>query len=484
MIWEDIKPNVEYVMNFPRWQRVTDLAGSNGGEYQLKKRDDEKPGTYLRVINPLDLSKYNKRLNISYRKSAVLYNATRRTLIGLLGMLYRVEPTIPELHESMEYIKTDIDGNGMGINQQSHAVSSEVIQIGRHGLLTDVPTKEDGVVTTVADVQNGFRPFVKKYNAIDIIDYNKSVIGGISKLDLVVLVEMVIMFVDEHRIKRESKNRYRILRMRDDKYTQQLWIEGENSPEKEIIILDGSGKSWDEIPFEFIGSENNDPVTDSAPLESLADVNIGQFQNSADLEHSSFQLSIGTMHISDNNYKNILTSPHNKDKKVVNVGESSIIVTGTGGKVEIVQPSPNVLANDLFKDKKEQMVALGAQLISESGGVETAEAVRTKKSADASMLSIIGINVSNGYTKSLGWIARFLNVDFEGEFQLNSNFFDTKLTAQERQQIIVEWQSGLYPVRVAREQLQASKVISSDEDLDILQEEVDGELSGVNLNDE
>lgn len=478
MGWEDIEPNEEYVMNFPRWQRVHDVVD---GEYRLKKRDEEKPGTYLRVINPLDLSPYNKRLNISYRKSAILYNATGRTLIGLLGMLYRVEPTIPELLESMEYVKTDIDGNGMGINQQSHAVSSEIIQIGRHGLLTDMPMKEDGVVTTVADVENGFRPFIKKYNATDIIDWNQSFINGVVTLDLVVLLEMVTMFADEQRIKRKTKKRYRILRLTDGKYTQQLWVEGNDSPDEEIIILDGSGKPWGEIPFEIIGSENNDPVIDYAPLEALSDVNVGHYENSAQVEHSSFQLSAATPWIADDRYKSDQNNPNNKNTKTQKFGETSVIVMGKGGQFGYAQPSPNVLANDLAKNKEQQMIALGAQLISEGGGAETAEAVRTKKSADASMLSIVGINVSNGYTKSLGWIARFLNVDFEGEFQLNSNFFDTKLTAQERQQIIVEWQSGLYPVRVAREQLQASKVISSDEDLDILQEEVDGELSGVNL---
>lgn len=481
MAWSDIKPNTAYALNLPRWERVHDAVD---GEYQLKKRDDAVPGTYLRVINPTDLSEYNRRLNISYRKSAVFYNTTGRTLIGLLGMLYRVEPTVPELHDSMEYVKTDIDGNGMGIDQQSHAVSSEVIQIGRHGLLTDMPIKEDGVVTTVADVRNGFRPFVKKYNATDIIDWNQSSINGMIKLDLVVLLEMVSAFTDDLRIRRETKKRLRILRLTDGQYTQQLWVEDEDKPRDEIVILDGTGKPWDEIPFIIPGSENNDPVIDSAPLESLTDVNIGHYRNSADLEHSSFQLSAGTMHIADNHYKSVLTSPNNKDAKVAKFGESSVIVTGTGGKAEIVQPSPNTLANDLSKNKEQQMVALGAQLISEGGGVETAEAVRTKKAADASMLSLVSVNVSNAYTKSLGWIARFLNVEFDGEYQLNSNFFDTVLTAQVRQQIVNEWQSGLYPVRIAREQLQASKVISSDEDLDALQGEVDGEFTGVDLDGE
>lgn len=478
MIWEDIKPNSEYVSNSPRWQRVKD---SVAGEYQLKKRDIEKPGTYLRVINPLDISEYNKRLNASYRKSAIFYNATGRTLIGLLGMLYRAEPVIPELAESMEYVKTDIDGNGMSINQQSHSASSEVIQIGRHGLLTDFPKRKEDTPITIDDVNNGFRPFIKSYKAVDIIDWNQSSVNGKIILNLVVLLEIVNMFADDNRIQRKSKKRYRILRLTDDKYTQQLWVQGDEFPEEEIEILDGLGKSFGEIPFAFIGSENNDPVVDFAPLEPLADVNIGHFKNSADLEHSSFQLSAATPHISDDRYKSDSNRPDNKSKKVQKFGETSVIITGIGGKFEYVQPSPNVLANDLAKNKEQQMVALGAQLISEGGGTETAEAVRTKKSADASMLAIIGINVSNGYTKSLGWIAKFLNVEFKGEYKLNSNFFDIKLTAQERQQVVVEWQSGLYPARVAREQLQASKVIASDEDLDDLQSEIDGELTSVNL---
>lgn len=480
MKWHEIKPNEEYEENLPRVQLVYDVVG---GEFLLKKRDNEKPGTYLRVINSLDMSEYNRRLNASYSKSAVFYNVTGRTLVGLLGMLYRIEPIIPELPSMMEYIKIDIDGNGMGINQQSHAVSSEVIQVGRHGLLTDMPIKEDGGITTVADVSNGLRPFIKRYDALDIIDWDESVVNGLTKPNLIVLMEKFTHFVDEMRIKKETKKRFRILRLTDNRYTQQLWVEGEDEPEEEFEILDGTGNVFDEIPFVIIGSENNDLSIDPLPLESIARINIGHYRNGADLEHSSFQLSAATPHISDDNYKHTLASPNNKTSTSQKFGEASIVVTGTGGKFEYVQPSPNVLANDLAKNKEGQMVALGAQLISDSGGAETAEAVRTKRAADTSMLSVVGINVSDGYTKSLNWIARFLNVDFDGEYQLNSNFFDIKLTPQERQQIIVEWQSGLYPARIAREQLQMSKVISIDEKLDELQEEVDGELSVVNLAD-
>jgi len=481
MDWNYIVPNEDYIENLPRVQLVYDVVG---GEHDIKKRDDKKSGTYLRIINPLDISEYNRRLNASYRKSAVFYNATGRTLIGLLGMLYRLEPIIPELPTVMQYIETDVDGSGLGLNQQSHAVSSEVIQVGRHGLLTDLPLKEEDSITTIADVSSGFRPFIKRYLTSSIIDWNESTVNGVTKPNLIVLVETIVHFIDDMRIKRETKKRFRILRLTDGKYTQQLWVEGDAAPSEEFEIFDGVGNNFGEIPFEIVGSENNDLSVDPLPLEPLSNINVGHYRNSADLEHSSFQLSAATPHISDDNYKSVVSNPNNKNSKTVKFGEASVIVTGTGGKFEFVQPSPNVLANDLAKNKEQQMIALGAKLIQPSGGTETAEAVRTKKAADTSMLAVIGINVSAGYTKSLGWIAKFLNVEFDGEYQLNSNFFDTKLTAQERQQIIVEWQSGLYPARVAREQLQKSKIISIDEDLDTLQGEVDGEFSGVDLSDE
>ena len=478
MDWKEITPNEDYTENMPRVNLVYDVVG---GEFLLKKRDNERPGTYLRVINPLDISEYNRRLNTSYRKSAVFYNVTSRTLDGLLGMLYRIDPIVPELPNMLEYVETDIDGGGIGLNQQSHAVSSEVVQVGRHGLLTDIPVKEDGGVTTIADVSAGFRPFVKRYNALNIIDWSESTVNGVSKPDLVVLMETITHFVDDMRIKRETKEMLRILRLTDGKYTQQLWVEGDPAPGEEFEIFDGAGNNFGEIPFVIIGSENNDLSVDPPPLESLSRVNVGHYRNSADLEHSSFHLSAATPHIADDNYKSVSTNPNNKDSAIQNFGESSVVVTGSGGTFSYVQPSPNVLANDLAKNKEEQMVALGAQLVLSSGGAETAEAVRTKRAADTSMLAIIGVNVSDGYTKSLNWMAKFLNVEFDGEYELNSNFFDVKLTPQERQQIIMEWQSGLYPARVAREQLQMAKVIPVNEDLNILQGEVDNELSSVDL---
>lgn len=44
--------------------------------------------------------------------------------------------------------------------------------------------------------------------------------------------------------------------------------------------------SWDEIPFTFVGAQNNDPTIDDSPLAALVEINHGHFRNSADYEDS------------------------------------------------------------------------------------------------------------------------------------------------------------------------------------------------------
>ncbi len=43
---------------------------------------------------------------------------------------------------------------------------------------------------------------------------------------------------------------------------------------------------WDEIPFTFVGAQNNDPTIDDSPLAALVEINHGHYRNSADYEDS------------------------------------------------------------------------------------------------------------------------------------------------------------------------------------------------------
>ena len=80
----EITPNAAYTRYAKRWQRVDDIVD---GEERLKEVDlnNITKGIYLRLINTSDTSDRNKNRNREFIRGAVLYNATARTLSGLMG---------------------------------------------------------------------------------------------------------------------------------------------------------------------------------------------------------------------------------------------------------------------------------------------------------------------------------------------------------------------------------------------------------------
>lgn len=53
---------------------------------------------------------------------------------------------------------------------------------------------------------------------------------------------------------------------------------------------------WDEIPFTFVGAQNNDETIDDPPLATLAEINLGHYRNSADYEDSVWFCGQVAMH--------------------------------------------------------------------------------------------------------------------------------------------------------------------------------------------
>ena len=54
-------------------------------------------------------------------------------------------------------------------------------------------------------------------------------------------------------------------------------------------VLDSLEQPWRVIPFQFLGSENNDTSIDDSPLYDMAEVNIGHYRNSADYEEAAYR---------------------------------------------------------------------------------------------------------------------------------------------------------------------------------------------------
>ena len=50
--------------------------------------------------------------------------------------------------------------------------------------------------------------------------------------------------------------------------------------------MDGFGKTFEYIPFNWVGTVNNDNKIDESLYEGIADLNIGHYRNSANLEEN------------------------------------------------------------------------------------------------------------------------------------------------------------------------------------------------------
>ena len=487
--------NCEYQRWAYRWQKMDDII--EGGP-ALKQRDlgvrsnaysstdtstngnttNGMPrGEYLEVINPSDTTAYNQHRNQRYVRRANFVNYTQRTLTGLMGMVFRSQPEVEELSERAQQIADNIDGAGLSLDQQAMKTTEEVISNGRHGLLVDMPRKDDGSQITQADINNGMVPKIVAYDALDIIDWLEEVIDGKKKLVLVVLRETYVDSETGDPLKRETKCQDRVLRLVDGVYTQQVYKEGSdsNSPmmDERIPVIGADGRPLDFIPFVFVGSTNNTPDIDRIPLEAIGDVNLGQYKNSADIEESSHQISTGQLVISDDDFSRASRDP--KQKNEVAMGIHAALILGSGGSAALLQPESNTLGQSLFNDKREIMAELGAQIIMPGGGVETAEAARIRKASEVSVLSVIVNNVSMAYTWCFNVaLESFLGEQpLDGQYKLNDEFFETALTPDEARVIMESIQLNYLPPRILSERMQKAKIIAADEDLDALAEEAE-----------
>ena len=439
--------------------------------------------TYLPQLNKLDQSAENLARNAAYRERAVLYAATGFTLEGMVGLAFVKDPSA-QLPDKLDYLKRDADGGAMSLYQQSQSVLSNIVQVGRHGLYVDYSSALS-------------RPVIKSYIAEDIINWRTANVGGQLVLTMVVLREEVQV---EGNYSTEVQYQYREIRLVDNKVEVRVWVEGvneqkertlglqkqldANAVEVDFLVLRSKAKELDAIPFVFIGSKNNDPSIDPAPLYSLAKLNIAHFRNSADFEDSVFYVGQAQPWISglDETWRDHLENPSVIDaegKRVYTgrkmyIGSRSPLLLPNGGAFGFAQPEPNSLVESAMHHKEEQMVALGARLISSVKTNKTATGEDNDREANTSILSLCCSNVSEAYQTAIAWCAQFLDLTLDettllSTYKLNQDFIRLAADAQLMAQMVSAWQLGVMAktdVRAFYRRLGLIATERTDEDID------------------
>ncbi len=427
----------------PIYQKIRDvLAGPSAVKAAGK--------TYLPVPDPTDDSDANKERYKQYKERAQFFDATSRTHEGYIGQIFYRDPQI-DLPELLSVLLVDVDGTGVGLEQQAKQAAEDVLPLGRGGLYVDYSNRPGANTSRLEQERFKVRPTISYFAPENIPNWRWTVVGDQKYLSLVVLEEKYDS--DDDGYQTQQSTQWRELRLvwpeRDEQgqpvgepvYTCTIWREGSEGLVQLPTTMPtrGDGKPWNYIPFYFIGSKNNDPTPDRPPFEGLAELNIGHYRNSADYEESVFMVGQPTPWASGIT-ENWLKEAWNNELRL---GSREFIPLPEGGSMGLLQPTPNLLAKEAMEMKERQMVALGAKLAEQKQVQATATQTNKESVIENSTLSTVSQNVSSAYQLALQDCAIYSNVPSDKiVFELNTDFEITRMTAQDRQQLLAEWQGG------------------------------------------
>lgn len=423
------QPHKDYAALKDTWAKIANIT------------DQKNVADYLVELNPTDLSPENVTRNKQYKERAIFYAISGLTVLGMIGSIFRKVPVV-EVAPELEYLKANADGSGLSIYQLSQAASKEVLRNGRAGLSVTFP-KTEGAVSKADMVSGKIAATMHIHEPDQVVNWHTRREGSRVVLDLVVLSESIEVSSDGYTSKTEDIFREMFLTP-EGVYGERIWRKVKEvwTAGLDTFPTDAKNQPWSEIPFSFIGSENNDTNPDNPPMLGIVELNIGHYRNSADYEDSVWFSGQAQPWMSG------VTQEHLNLLKANNlyVGSRNLIGVPAGEQFGFAQASPNPLVRQAMVDKLEGMVAMGARLMQQGSATKTATQAGNEQEAQTSRLGMVASNVSEAFSRGLVWCARYMGAKEEGnDLALSQDFVNLTASPQEIQQIVAGFVQGAIP---------------------------------------
>ena len=461
---------LQYREYLPTWEKCRDLAEGQEAVYR-------KEQLYLPKLSGQSPAEYR-----AYMHRALFYNATQRTIDAMSGMLFRKLPQISIPKELEDYIR-NIDLQGTSLDNFVEKVASEVLTVGRVGLLVD-HTRSDEMpegqqrTQAEADAEN-LRPFVVRYAAEDIINWGCTTKNDLSSLSLVVLRETSEVIAEDYETVVET--RYRVLKLDENGYyVQQIHVES-GSDAGSFILLEEiaptiNGSRISEIPFVFLSKGGLGPDIKRPPVLDIVNINLSHYKTTADVEHAAHYTALPTPVVKGHTLED-------GERLRIGSAEAWVFNEADADAYYLEYSGQGLEALERRLEKKEnQMAALGARmLVNEKKAAESAETHKIKRQGEDSALLEVANTISNGVTIALATLAEWLNVaSADISYQLNTDYTPQAMDPQTLIALLQTWQTGGIAFSDFVRQLQKGEIIAPSRTPESIQEEL--ELEGPTLN--
>jgi hypothetical protein len=393
----------------------------------------------------------------AYRMRAPWYGATGRTLDGMVGMVFRSDPTL-EAPEALKKFCDDITLSGVSLDGIARQAMSEVVGPGRFGLLVEYPQVVQQPASLAAASAQNLRPYVTAYKTEHIINWKLQRVNNAMQPVMVVLQESHEEAVDEFESKCETQ--YRVLILENGAYVQRVYRENEKKEWVQIgpdIIPTKNGAPLPAIPFFPFGPEALTIDPQQSPILDLVDINLSHYRTAADLEHGAHFTGLPTP---------VLFGVQLNEGETIKIGSSAALVFPTpDGSASYMEFTGQGLGSlERLMDRKEkQMAALGARMLApEKAGVEAANTLSMRHNGEDSVLAGIAKLVATGLTEVLAFMAEWAGIAGTVAYSLNTDYLPKGMSAQDLTALMSAWQQGGLSYQSLFENLQRSEIIAAD----------------------
>lgn len=453
----------DYSAREDEWQTCRDvLAGPRAVKAAGTRYLPALSGQQNKIVTGTGTTEYDH-----YKMRAKFYGATARTRDALVGTIFHKDIVVEGPAELLDQMK-DVTLDDTPLEDFAVMALSEVVGLGRFGILVDMPSDEDPGAAT--------RPYWVGYRTEQIPNWRTTTLDGDVLLTMVVLRECYEVDVNEFETK--ELEQYRVLRLLASPdvpeaeggmaYTQTIY---RKPTETSKVFVAGPtlmplrrGKPLPFIPFQFIGPTTLGPTPEKPPLSDMAETNLHLYRRSADLEHGRHFTGLPTPVIIG-----MPPSAPGVERKPMAIGASEawMLPPACDAKyLEFTGQGLSALVEGVAEDKSE-MAELGSEMFAaepdQGNSQETATAVRVRHSSKTASLKTIARRLGSGLSKCLRWHAWWLGAtqDYNDAAiicKVNTVFLDLKMSPDEFKAWMLGLQSGAVSFKTFYAQLEAGEL--------------------------
>lgn len=437
------------------WEKCRDCYG---GEKAVKSKDT----LYLPRLQDQTIDEYE-----NYKKRAQFYGATSRTVEAYLGMIFRKPVSFKAYYEGEETKELDefmaryLDSmtvDGKNLNEFAHEVTEELIVTNRAGLLVDLPYVESAPMSIFDYEQRDIKPIISLYKTETILNWYTIKENGRDIPVMYVLYEPFEEFDQENSISPSEVPGFRILYLENfsdpnprNRVYKMIRVKQQTTQRRlrktgGLVVTDVSypmrnGMYLNHIPFYVISDQGLDYRRVRNPMISdLANVNLGHYRNSADLENELHFVSLKTIAYPGWNVK---SDGHPR------VGGA--IATPKGNTPVLLEPTSDSSIREEMILKEARLAVLGAERISQKQRyLPSASVAEITASAEASViqnfLTSLNLAINRVVKDAVEWArvawAEYNQGELKVTIQINNDLTDNALTGADLVNFISAYQQG------------------------------------------